>query len=290
MSCPDCFKGSVHDYTSPVGCEETLFGVTTYVAGVPSQRTSPSTIVFITDLFGLNRVNNKLLADYFANVTGIRVLIPDLVPGGGVPVSALGLMENLTRPTKWWDIRGHISRAISFIKFIPYFLPVLTGTDGAYHKYLAYARAVKAELPAQGKLGVAGYCWGGLQTSRLSKEPSLLDGKEPLIDAHYTAHPSSLKLPNDILDSVRQFKVPFSMAIGDRDFAVSKEQVVELEARLREEFGNGDGEGGYHYEIKLYEGCEHGFACRANRTKAFEDQSANMAALQAVNLFKKWLL
>ncbi|KPM42714.1 hypothetical protein AK830_g3851 [Neonectria ditissima] len=290
MSCPDCFKGSVHDYASPVGSETTIFGVRTYVAGVPGQRPSSSTIIFITDVFGLNLVNNKLLADHFAVATGIRVLIPDLVPGGGVPVACLSLMEDLTRPTKWWDIRGHISKLVSLIQFIPHFFPVIRGTDAAFVKYLTYARAVRAELPDGGKLGVAGYCWGGKQTSRLSKEPSLEGGKEPLVDAHYTAHPSSLKMPDDILNSTRQFKVPFSMAVGDRDFAVSKEQVAELEARLRVEFGSGDGEGGYHYEVRLYEGCEHGFACRANRAKVFEDKSANMAASQAIDFFKKWLL
>lgn len=58
MSCPDCFKGSVHTHAEPKGHMETLYGYSTYVSPAPEGSTSKSTIFFICDAFGLNLVNN----------------------------------------------------------------------------------------------------------------------------------------------------------------------------------------------------------------------------------------
>ena len=58
MSCPDCFKGSVHNHAEPKGSMETLYGVSTYVSPAPEGSTSKSTILFICDAFGLNLINN----------------------------------------------------------------------------------------------------------------------------------------------------------------------------------------------------------------------------------------
>ena len=74
MSCPDCFKGAIHSHSTPTGHIETLFGKETYVATPPSTSTSTSTILFCCDAFGLNIINNKLLADQYATLTGFRVL------------------------------------------------------------------------------------------------------------------------------------------------------------------------------------------------------------------------
>lgn len=199
MSCPECFRGFVHDYAEPTGTLQLIHGVQTYCAGQPGQRTSPSTIIFFTDLFGLNLVNNKLLADYFAAETGCTVLVPDVVPGVGIQPSCFPILDIMFTPVRWWDIYGQLKRALCAIRMLRFFLPIAIGTKAAYPRILDYTRAVKASLPADGTLGVAGYCWGGLQSTKLSKEPVTEGGEHGLIDAHYTAHPSSLKLPDDII-------------------------------------------------------------------------------------------
>jgi hypothetical protein len=104
MACPDCFKGTIHQ-GEPSGSEETIHGVLTYVTS-PASTTSKSTIIFITDAFGFNLVNNKLLADYYATKTGIRILLLDIIPGGGVPLTTLALTEAVSTPVRWYDIGG----------------------------------------------------------------------------------------------------------------------------------------------------------------------------------------
>lgn len=283
MSCPDCFKGAVHDGV-PAGKEEAIHGVRTYVASVstPSISTSKPTIIFITDAFGFNLPNSKLLADYYALRTGFRVLVPDIIPGGGVPLSSLSLMEIITSPVKWWDIWGQIRRAVTIIRMMIVVIPFARRTKNVFPSLLMYARSVKSE---GGKLGVAGFCWGGLQTTKLSQEPSVEGGKEALVNAHFTAHPAGLKGPDDFVEGVGKFDVPLSMAVGDRDFVLSKEKVAEVEAGLRQEFG----EGVEKFEVRIYKGCGHGFAVRADPGKTIENEAAGRAAEQAVQWFKSFL-
>lgn len=287
MSCTACFQGFVHTHASPRGTMGNLYGIQTYIAGALEQAKSPSTIILVTDVFGLNLVNNKLLADYFAAASGCRVLVPDIVPGGGVPLSVLGSMENFKAPLQWWDVPGYVSRLLSLVRLAPHFFPIVMGTAKASDSLLNYTKAVRADLPAGAKLGVAGYCWGAMQTTKLSMAGG---EKQPLVDAHYMAHPSSIKIPDDIITSLQTFQVPLSIAVAERDFTLSGSRAMELEARLRSTIGPGAGEGGYNWEIVIYEGCEHGFACRANRNKVMEDEAANKAALQAVDWFLKWLV
>ncbi|CZR70124.1 uncharacterized protein PAC_20025 [Phialocephala subalpina] len=287
MSCPDCFKGSVHGHAKSTGTEETLHGVLTYIAGSAStQNASKSTIIFITDAFGFNLVNSKLLADYYAEKTGFRVVVPDIIPGGGVPLSTLKLMEAVTSPVSWWNISGHIWRVVSLIRMLTVVIPFGLRTRGVFPKVLAYARGIKAELPAGGKLGAAGFCWGGLQSTKLSQEPAVEGGSFSLIDAHFTAHPAGLKESGDFVEGVRKFNVPFSMAIGDQDFVLSKDAVANIEANLRKEFaGNHE----QHYEVRIYPNCGHGFAVRADPNKTVENEAAGKAADQAIDWFKRFL-
>ncbi|CAH0032831.1 unnamed protein product [Clonostachys rhizophaga] len=287
MSCPDCFRGFIHNYAEPTGSERLLYGVRTYCAGSQEQQASSSTIIIFTDVFGLNLVNNKLVADYFASETGYTVLVPDLVPSRGIHPTCFPVMDCVVTPVKWWDVFGHIKRVLSAIRMLGFFLPIALGTKAAYPRVLDYTRAVKADLAVGAKLGVAGYCWGGLQSTKLSQEPATEGGSDRLIDAHYTAHPSSLKLPDDLVQSVGKYNVPLSLASGDGDFAVTPERMVELEAAMRQRFGDGDGE--YAFELKMYEGCKHGFAIRADRRRTHEDTAANEAAIQAVEWFKRFL-
>lgn len=167
------------------------------------------------------------------------------------------------------------------------FIPFARRTRGVTPAILAYARAIKAELPAGGKLGIAGMCWGGLQSTKLSQEPAVEGGKDALIDAHFTAHPAGLKVPDDFIQSIRIFDVPFSMAIGDQDMILKNDTIINLEAALRQEIGESQQ---HHYEINIYENCGHGFAVRADPKKAVENEAAGKASEQAVEWFKQFLV
>jgi dienelactone hydrolase len=288
MSCPDCFKGSIHAYAEPKGREETLHGVRTYIAAGLAEGTtsSASTVVFITDAFGFNLVNSKLLADDYAARTGFRVLVPDIIPGGGVPAYSLELMSAASAPVGLLDIPGQLWRIASVVRMMSIFIPFMLRTRGAFPAILAYVRAVKADMPSDTKLGVAGFCWGGLQATKLSAEPSVEGGAEPLVAANFMAHPSGLKVPIDYVDAATKFHVPLSIALGDKDMMLSKENAALLEAELRREYAGSEG----RLEVALYENAGHGFAVRADKAKNEEDEAAGKAATQAVNFFKKYLV
>lgn len=155
-----------------------------------------------------------------------------------------------------------------------------------YPTILAYARNIKKDLPEGGKLGVAGFCWGGYGSTMLCLEPAVDGGAEKLIDAQFCAHPSKLDFQKLIPKAVLQQKVPYSMAIGDLDRALRKEAVEELRKTLEEKIGELERE---RYEIKTYEGCKHGFAVRADPENKVEIVAAEQAAKQAVDWFNKYL-
>jgi dienelactone hydrolase len=284
MACPDCFKGTIHE-GEPSGIEETIHGVRTYVTAPASNSTSKSTIIFITDAFGFNLVNSKLLADYYASQTGIRVLIPDIIPGGGVPLTTLSLTESVSAPIRWFDIPGRVWWAFSLGRLLSIVIPFAIRSRGVFPSILAYARAVKAELPEGGTLGVAGFCWGGMQSTKLAAESTTEGGTVGLVDAHFTAHPVGLK-SEDFVEGVRKFKVPFSMAVGEKDAYLKPDVVAGIEAALRTGLGEGETNG---YEVKVYPECGHGFAVRAEEKRTVENEAAGKAAEQAILLFKKHL-
>lgn len=291
MSCPDCFKGAVHDHSKAVGKEELLHGVNTYISSPPSTSTSKSTILFCCDAFGLNLVNNKLLADQYAAATGFRVLVPDQIPGGGIDLSVLNIMDTLSDKVVWYDIWGQLRRLKAVGLAVYYFLPFMIRANPpkATPAVLDYARKVKADLPPGAKLGICGFCWGGYQSTALSAEPAVEGGSERLIDAQFCAHPSALKAPVMIVDAITKFKVPYSLAHASLDFNLTDTVVHETEAILREKVGRGEGENGVNYEFKIYPDCHHGFAARAKPGDEVELKGAEDAKVQAIEWFTKFL-
>ena len=298
MSCPDCFRGSVHsDAGEAKGTTETVHGKKCYVASPPSTSTATSVIIYLTDSFGLNLINTKLLADRFAAETGCKVLVPDVIPGGGGPVSLMYSTEAMTAPVAWFDVLGQLKRVAAALAVaaltVPLSLRILTW--GAPHRafpvILEFARAVRSELPAGAKLGVVGFCWGGYGSVNLCREPSVEGGREALVHVQFCGHPYALTVPDMVVDAVRTYQVPFSMAVGDRDRYLKRNKVDETEAALRRAvgIGDGDGEGGYHYEIRVYGGCTHGFVVRANPADAVESAAAEEARVQAVAWLRKYL-
>jgi dienelactone hydrolase len=257
MSCPDCFKGGVHSHGTPTGKEETLYGKKCYVASAPSTSTSKSAILFLTDAFGLELINNKLLADKYAAQTGFKVVVPDIIPGGPAPVSLINAMQDLMASVAWLDFWGQLRRISAAFSVITAMVPFMyrAAPAGAYPHTLKFARAMRADLPASAKMGVAGFCWGGFGSTKLCTETAIEGGSERMIDAQFCGHPSGLTVPDMVVDAVSKLKVPYSMAIGDKDFVMGKGQVLEIEAALRQKAGEPEVN---NYEIKIYPGCGHG--------------------------------
>lgn len=307
MSCPDCFKGGVHDHGTPTGEEETLYGKRCYVASAPSTSTSKSAILFLTDAFGLELVNNKLLADKYAAQTGFKVVVPDIIPGGPAPISLMNSMHDMLSPVGWLDIWGQLRRIAAVFGVLTSMVPFMYRTTpaGAYPHVLKFARAMRADLPAGAKMGVAGFCWGGFGSTKLCTETAVEGGSERLIEAQFCGHPSGLKVPDMVVDAVAKLKVPYSMAIGDKDFAMGKARVLETEAALKQKVGEPETN---QYEIRIYpvrtvfgsvllsaawanmsQGCGHGFVVRAFPNNEVEVEASEQACQQAVDWYKKYL-
>jgi dienelactone hydrolase len=271
-----------------------LYGAPTYVAGTSTSQTSQSTIIFLTDAFGLKLVNNKLLADAYALATGCRVLVPDIIPGGPMSPDVLPLMDSVITPVPLFNLWGQAMRVWSLLAAMPHVIPffwrAFPSYPASFKPCLEYARKVKADLPKDAKLGVAGFCWGGNQSINLCSQPAVEGGSERLIDAQFCAHPSKLDLPNAVVEAVRKFKTPVAIAHADNDMALPTKDMEATEAALRQAVGEGDGNDGYYYEVKTYKEVGHGFAVRAMPGSEKEAQGADEAKEQAIEWFKKWLL
>ncbi|KAJ8116056.1 hypothetical protein OPT61_g2434 [Boeremia exigua] len=275
MSCPDCFRGGVGVGT-PSGTLETLHDINTYVAS-PQNAKAPahpakhqSTIILYTDAFGHHLPNNKLLADALAAKTGFTVLVPDTIPGGGMSPSILPLMDTFTSPSanalsKAWAL------GCAMVHVIPFFVRASPQSEKCTVPCVEYARAVRGELPTGAKLGVAGYCWGGYQTLHVAKQ-------EALADAVFVAHPARFESMQAV-DAVRNgVKVSFAHAGDDMSLPMAK---VE---QMHQALGSDSA-----FEMRVYEGCVHGFAVRATPGKEKEARAADEALKQAGEWLEKWL-
>jgi dienelactone hydrolase len=200
--------------------------------------------------------------------------------------------NRINEPVAVWDIPGQLRRIPAMLTAAYYGFRFLlwAAPHRAYPKnILPFSRAVRAELPPGAKLGVVGFCWGGWASTNLCKESAVEGGSEKLIDAQFCGHPYNLKTPDMIIDAVSTYKVPYSMAIGDRDNWLRREAVEQTKAALRQDIGSGGGEGGYNYEIRIYEGCTHGFVVRAKPGDEVETSAAEEARAQAVRWLKTYL-
>lgn len=266
----------------PVGHLENLHGWSTYITR--GSAPTNSTIIFLTDAFGFNLVNNKLLADQYASKTGLRVLVPSLLPGGGAPLVLMDLCRAASTAVPWWNLAGHARRGWAALRLVLILVPFGCKVRRLYPAALGYARAVRASLPLGAKLGVAGFSLGGQWSLRVAGEPAAAGGDSPLADAHFAAHPLSVR-PDEFATFAGRFRVPFALALGDRDALLSADLARKVEASLRDVFRDVPD----RLQVTMYERCGHGFALRADPGEAGEDEGAERALAQAVAWFRRFL-
>ncbi|KPI39276.1 uncharacterized protein AB675_5151 [Cyphellophora attinorum] len=290
MACADCFRGGRATGT-PAGEMMIIHGVACYFTSASNTFTA-SKILYLCDGFGLALVNNKLLADRLAASTGIDVIAPDVPPGGGLDTSALELTDILSDPVGWNPL-AWLRKAWTFTRLIVVALPFITKRKQRFQcmdEMISLARNLKGEMGDDGKLGATGYCYGGWLTMKLCAAPLSADDKdagENLIDAAFTAHPSWLDVPKEIVDVVKLKHVPLSLALADKDMTMPIKKVEEVEVALREEVGRPEEN---DYEVVVYRGnIPHGFAVRAREVYKEQMRAADDAAEQAVKWFKKYL-
>ena len=80
MSCPQCFTGHVNPGT-PTGRWDTVYGRRTYIAEPAAGKQALGIIVILPDAFGVDFVNNQILADHYASAAQFLVYLPDFMDG-----------------------------------------------------------------------------------------------------------------------------------------------------------------------------------------------------------------
>ncbi|KAI0438275.1 dienelactone hydrolase [Xylaria telfairii] len=179
-----------HDGES-IGEEVIHNNVTLYVTGKPSDRA----VLYLTDIFGIQLLQNRLLADSFGRA-GYFVVAPDLF--NGTP-STLDLNE--MSPTQ---LKSFLAAATP------------EDTDALIATGVDYLRNVKNIT----KIATTGYCFGGRFVFRwLSEEKGLKTG--------FAAHPSNLQ------DSeINAITGAVSVAAADGDTMMPPERRSQIEALL----------------------------------------------------------
>ncbi|KAL4887972.1 Alpha/Beta hydrolase protein [Aspergillus ambiguus] len=272
MSCPDCFSGHVHDGT-PKGQVTQLHGLDVYVAepsgGADAVR---GIVIIIPDAFGWEFVNNRILADHYAEKSNYKVYLPEFMGGHAAPAWVVDTMRSLFKTdtlSAWLTKPYHIACAVSaFVPFLYYNRP-----SKSWPVVESFFAAVRQKEGAQLPIGAAGFCWGGKHTVFLAHGAEV-DGK-PLINAGFTGHPSMLEIPQDI----EKIKIPVSFAMGEHDSAVKPPQVAQIKTIL-------DGKDGLG-ELKVYYGVGHGFCVRADTKLLQVDRQATEAEDQALDWFNR---
>ena len=290
MACRECITGALHEGT-PVGREETVHGLPTYITEPPPGQAPKGIIVFLPDAVGWNFNNNRILADKYAKRTNSRVYLPDFMGGHVMDKSLFGNMDTIGG--NGWMVGkmffqslfyrlGYANDRVSSLplaRVLSGFIPFI------YHNRLAVTKPrvykffheLRANEAAALPVGAAGFCWGGKYVFLLCSDSEKAANGKSLVDCGFTAHPSNLVIPAD----ANAVTLPLSVCVGDVDMAMPIGQ-VEQTKKILEEKGNDS------HEVVVVPGAKHGFAVRAKPDDEKAVAQGVRAEEQAVGWFNKW--
>ncbi|KAI9852093.1 MAG: hypothetical protein M1838_001890 [Thelocarpon superellum] len=291
MSCPNCFSGHVREGAA-AGRKTTLYGLPTYVAEPRDGRAVTGVVVIVPDAYGWQFVNNRILADHYADCGEWRVLLPEfmmvrlclrllkvgIVVACGLKLSVLLSIESpqltLPHPTSY-----HVFCAL--YGFVPHLISNRLGVT--LPKVVTYMRALRTAEPRL-PIGAAGFCWGGRHVFYLARPESLppdtttattspSGSARPLVDALFAGHPSAVEAPAKL----QGIKVPLAVAVGTDDMVFTPPQQAIVQRELK------DAE--VECEMRFYEGAGHEFCVRADPADKEVEKHCAEGESQAVEWF-----
>ncbi|CAD6446901.1 cfd9cb6b-10d2-40c1-9b41-8911fe52ee9d [Sclerotinia trifoliorum] len=278
--CNECIKGTIHAGL-PIGHEETVHGLNTYVVGNPL--TTRATVVIYSDIFGHLLPNNKLLADAYAASGEYLVYLPDFFEGDPVNLKVADLLIPVDA-TK----QGTLGKYTGILASMPSFLMWMGRHKEARCTTVCngFLEKLRVETKRERKIGMVGFCWGGRYAIRAALEENMvsIEGeKKPLIDAVVALHPSNLVFPRDVDGLV----VPVSYGWGENDVAVNikSKGIIEEIHRKEGEKGRSVPE----MEHRVYKPGRHGFAVRGNPDDPQERACLEDSMNQGLQWLGKWL-
>ncbi|EPE09378.1 dienelactone hydrolase family protein [Ophiostoma piceae UAMH 11346] len=234
---------------SPVGTEEVHNGYNLYITKPPGHTKATKAVLYLTDVFGIQLAQNKLLADSFARA-GFLTVAPDLFGGSPAPGDI--------------NVPGFNTTA-----FLAQHGP--DKTDPIVAAALSYIQSLG--IP---RIGATGYCYGGRYAFRAAGTLGNTTANFDAVDAVFAAHPSLL---SD--DEINASKAPASIAAAETDSLMSVARRTEITALLQNS--------GNEYSFAVYGGTSHGFGVRANVTDPRQKFAKEEAFLQAARWFSVWL-
>lgn len=253
-----CVSGHLHEGT-PNGKVERLYGLSTYVTG-----SGDKTVVIITDVFGYELPNGRLLADEIATQGEYRVLVPDFFQGDSMDSRILENMEakNKSIVKKVTDTAGMLASGAPwmFRHREAAARPVVEG----FMKQLRQDEAVK-------KVGAVGFCWGGRW--------SILLAQTDLVDASVACHPSLLSVPADY----KAVKKPLCICVGDNDDMFKGKDLTKTNDYFKNERKD------VEFEMLVIPGAKHGYAIRGDPRDPEQKKQKDQSTAKTVSWFKAHL-
>ncbi|RKL36643.1 hypothetical protein BFJ72_g8192 [Fusarium proliferatum] len=276
MPCAGCYTG--HDHPGPVcGRETKLHGHDVYVTEPQTKLLSTKgLIVVMSDAFGWSTTNLRGVADRYAERTGYRVYVPDFMHGTSAPASIKPVIDSVLNDGGLW---GWLVKPWNLLKAVFVMVPftIRNKPQKRYPGIRQFMDDLRCNEAVDLKVGVVGFCWGAYGITHLAHGEVAANGKT-IIDAAFTAHPSEIEVFKDI----EPVKLPYSLAIGDVDFALPLKEVHKA-AEILEAKRDID------TEVVVIPHAKHGFAVRGNPNNKEEKEMADQAEDQVVRWFTKHL-
>ncbi|KAG2063790.1 alpha/beta-hydrolase [Suillus decipiens] len=221
--CKHCIQGVRHE-GEPAGKLEAIAGVNCYIATPTVDYPKDKVILFLPDVFGIELINNQLLADDFAK-NGFKVVAIDYLNGDSLAP------DTMNSPS--FDFMGWLSK------------------HGAEQTRPPLDKVIAA-LKAEGvtKFGATGYCFGGRYTFDLAFDN--------IIQCSVVAHPSLLKVPEDLEAYFSKSQAPLLINSCEVD------QMFPIAAQQKADEIFADGKFAPGYKREYFPGCTHGFAVRGD--------------------------
>ncbi|KAK0631478.1 Alpha/Beta hydrolase protein [Immersiella caudata] len=295
MACADCFTGTLRGDLTPSGHETTIHSLPTYIASPPDGITPLGIVVILSDAFGYQLLNTRVLADAYARRVPCTVYVPDFMAGHSPPTSFMTRSEYVPPEADFFPVKmaKRAGRMLATVPALGSFL-VRNRESVVTPRVQAFMKAVRSsedpEHPGEGKVprvGIAGFCWGGGYTVRLTHDREenkvvCADGVERhVVDCAFTAHPTWVDIPADVEAVMR----PLSVANGEDDKWMGTEKWEKLKgilARKNEEAGE------EVHESVEYKGAKHGFAVRGDRGDPLQRERGERSEDQAVEWFRRY--
>jgi len=225
-------------------------------------------VIFIPDIFGVDLVNTKLLADEWA-ANGWKVLLPDVLEGDAVPDSHLKAIAPNMRDKAQATLA---SKAVATAETAAALGPWIVKHREAVARPICekFFDAVRAD-PATDKIIAVGFCWGARYAFLMAQEPSKVD----VVIANHPSFVTDADLEN--------VKTPSALLKGDHDDMCTDDALKGYESVLQKNMSADK------VLLKIYPNAVHGFTVRGDDLVESEKKQKEDAAKVGMEFAKKFV-